>query len=66
VLLGLWKVLKCFTGKHVLVIDGKNKRKSRMKCKLRRRSEQYSNIKAQERYLLALSRSGVEVQAKDS
>jgi hypothetical protein len=33
----------------VLVIDGKNKRWRRRKRKLRRRSEQYAEIKAQKR-----------------
>jgi hypothetical protein len=35
--------------KSVLVIDGKNRRWSRRKRKLRRRSEQYAEIKAQKR-----------------
>jgi hypothetical protein len=40
-------MLACFAGKSVLVIDDKNIRWSRRKCKLRRRSEQQAEITAQ-------------------
>jgi hypothetical protein len=41
------RLLACFAGKSVLVIDGKNRRMIRRKCKLMRRSEQQVEIIAQ-------------------
>jgi hypothetical protein len=62
ILTSCWKVYK----KSVLFIDGKNKNWSRRKCNIKRRSEQYAEIKAQKRQHFALSRSATEVQEKDS
>jgi hypothetical protein len=43
----MFSLLACFAGKSVFVIDGKNRRWSRRKCKLRRRREQQAKITAQ-------------------
>jgi len=45
-------MLACFAGKSVLFIDGKNRRWSRRKRKLRRRSEQQTKITAQKGKLI--------------